>query len=264
MLLHPYDETTWDDQVLREPEALRVARATVGARQTLLAGFTTLRDLGTEGAGYADVGLKKAIAQGIIPGPRLVVATRAIVATGSYGPKGFAPNVDVPQGAQEADGIDGLTRVVRDQIRRGADWVKVYADYGYGPGGEAHPTFTLAEMNLITSLAHDSGRPAAAHATTAEGMRRAALARFDTIEHGNEGTPEVFALMAQHGVALCPTLAASEAIATYRGWRHGDPEPPALQTKRRTLKRHSMRALRCAAEATPAFSRMARTHVNSS
>jgi len=236
LLLHPYNEASWDDQVLKEPEALRVARATVNARKTLLAGFTTLRDLGTEGAGYADVGIKKAIAQGIIPGPRMFVVTRAIVATGTYGPKCFGPNIDVPQGAEEAGGVDDLTRVVRDQIRRGADWVKVYADYGYGPNGENEPTFTFDEMKLIVDIAHSSGRSTAAHASTAEGMRRAALAGFTTIEHGNDGTPEVFALMAKQHVAYCPTLAASEAIATYRGWKRGDPEPASLKKKRQTFR----------------------------
>jgi imidazolonepropionase-like amidohydrolase len=236
VLLHPYNEATWDDQVLKEPEALRVARATVSARDTLLAGFTTLRDLGTEGAGYADVGIKKAISQGIIPGPRMYVVTRAIVATGTYGPKGFGPDIDVPQGAQEADGFDELTRVVRDQIRRGADWVKVYADYGYGPSGEAQPTFTLDELKLIVEVARSGARPTVAHASTPEGMRRAALAGFNTIEHGNDGTPEVFALMAKHDVAFCPTLAASEAVAKYRGWNGSDPEPAGLKKKRQTFR----------------------------
>ena len=138
VLLHPYSETLWNDQVAREPLSLRVARATNHLRNELMAGFTTIRDLGTEGAGYADVGLKQAVNQGIIPGPRMLVATRAIVATGSYGPKGYAPEWNVPQGAEEADGVDGLTRVVREQIGKGADWVKVYADYRWGAGGACH------------------------------------------------------------------------------------------------------------------------------
>lgn len=145
VLLHPYDETSWNDQVLRESLALRTARAVNHLKATLDAGFTMLRDLGTEGADYADVGLKEAVDQGIIPGPRLFVATKAIVATGSYGPKGFGAEIGVPQGAEEADGIDGVTRVVRDQIGHGADWVKIYADYRWGPRGEARPTFTAAE-----------------------------------------------------------------------------------------------------------------------
>jgi len=237
LLLHPYNETSWDDQVLHEPLALRVARATVHAKNTLLAGFTTVRDLGTEGAGYADVGLKRAIEQGIIPGPRMLVVTRAIVATGSYGPKGFNAEFDVPQGAEEADGIDGLTRVVRDQIGKGADWVKVYADYRWGPNGETRPTFTVEELTRIVEVARSSGRPVVAHASTAEGMRRATLAGVETIEHGDAGTPEVFRLMAQRGVALCPTVAAGDAILQYRGWRRGvDADPPRVREKRASLK----------------------------
>jgi imidazolonepropionase-like amidohydrolase len=235
LLLHPYNETPWDDQVLREPLALRVARATNHARATLLAGFTTVRDLGTEGAGYADVGLKQAIEQGIIPGPRMLVVTRAIVATGSYGPKGFDPAFRVPQGAEEASGTDELTRVVRDQIGKGADWIKVYADYRWGPGGEARPTFTVDELRTVVDVARSSGRPVVAHASTAEGMRRAILAGVETVEHGDEGTPEVFRLMAQHGTALCPTIAAGDAILRYRGWKPGDAEPPRIKEKRQSF-----------------------------
>jgi imidazolonepropionase-like amidohydrolase len=236
LLLHPYDETSWNDQVLREPLALRVARATVAARATLWAGITTERDLGTEGTGYADVGLKQAIAQGIIPGPRLLASTRAIVTTGSYGPRG-APEWTLPLGAEEADGHDDLIRVVRDQIGRGADWVKVYADYRWGPRGEAEPTFTLDELKLVVEVAASSGRPVSAHAATPEGMRRATLAGVATIEHGDGGTPEVFRLMAERGVGLCPTLAASDAVARYAGWRKGvDPEPARITAKRQSFR----------------------------
>ena len=212
VLLHPYSETSWNDQVAREALSLRVARATNHLRNTLLAGFTTIRDLGTEGAGYADVGLKQAVQQGIIPGPRMLVVTRAIVATGSYGPKGYAPEWEVPQGAEEADGVDGLTRTVRSQIGKGADWIKVYADYRWGTQGAA-PTFSLEELKLIVETARSSGRAVAAHATTPEGMRRATLAGVETIEHGDGGTPEVFRLMKERGVALCPTLAIAGANA---------------------------------------------------
>lgn len=205
VLLHPYSETPWNDQVAREHLSLRVARATNHLRNTLLAGFTTIRDLGTEGADYADVGLKQAVEQGIIPGPRMFVTTRAIVATGSYGPKGYATEWHVPQGAEEADGVDSLTRVVRSQIGKGADWIKVYADYRWGKQGAA-PTFTLAELKLIVEVAKSANVPVAAHSTTAEGMRRATLAGVETIEHGDDGTPEVFRLMKEHNVALCPTL----------------------------------------------------------
>ena len=220
LLLHPYNETSWDDQVLHEALSLRVARATNHARATLMAGFTTVRDLGTEGAGYADVGIKQAIDQGIIPGPRMIVTTRAIVATGSYGPKGF-PEADIPQGAEEADGIDGLTRAVRSQIGKGADWIKVYADYRWGPNGESRPTFTVEELTHIVEVARSSGRAVVAHASTAEGMRRATLAGVETIDHGDGGTPEVFRHIAEKGVALCPTVAAGDAILPYRRWRRG-------------------------------------------
>ncbi|HXD32384.1 MAG TPA: amidohydrolase family protein [Pyrinomonadaceae bacterium] len=212
VLLHPYTETVWNDQVAHESLSLRVARATNHLRSTLMAGFTTIRDLGTEGAGYADVGLKQAVQQGIIPGPRMFVVTRAIVATGSYGPKGYASEWHVPQGAEEADGIDSLTRVVRDQIGHGADWIKVYADYRWGTQGAA-PTFSLEELKLIVETARSANVPVSAHATTAEGMRRATLAGVETIEHGDGGTPEVFRLMKEHNVALCPTLAIAGANA---------------------------------------------------
>jgi imidazolonepropionase-like amidohydrolase len=236
LFLHPYNETPWNDQVLREPLAYRTARAVVHAERTLRAGITTLRDLGTEGAGYADVALKRAIDEGLVPGPRLLVSGRAIVATGSYGPKGFDPAFAVPQGAEEADGPEGVARVTRDQIGKGAEVVKVYADYRWGPGGEARPTFSLEELTRIVETARSSGRPVAAHASTPEGMRRAVLAGVETIEHGDEGTPEVYTLMAERGVALCPTIAAPEAIAAYAGWRKGvDPEPARLAAKRESF-----------------------------
>ena len=204
ILLHPYSETVWNDQVAREALSLRVARATNHLRNELMAGFTTLRDLGTEGAGYADVGLKQAVNQGIIPGPRLLVTTRAIVASGSYGPKGYAPEWNVPQGAEEADGTDSLTRIVRDQIGKGADWIKVYADYRWGAGGAAHPTFTLEELKLAVEVAKSAGIPVAAHSSSTEGSRRAILAGVETIEHGDGLTPELFRLMKERGVALVP------------------------------------------------------------
>ena len=222
ILLHPYSETVWNDQVAREALSLRVARATNHLRSTLMAGFTTLRDLGTEGAGYADVGLKQAVNQGIIPGPRLVVATRAIVATGSYGPKGFAPEWNVPQGAEEADGADSLTRVVREQIGKGADWVKVYADYRWGAGGAAHATFTLEELKLAVEVAKSAGIPVSAHSTSTEGARRAILAGVETIEHGDGLTPELLRLMKERGVALCPTLAVAS--------------PATIENKKRVFK----------------------------
>ncbi len=236
LFLHPYNETPWNEQVLNESLAERTARATVHARQTLAAGFTTVRDLGTEGAGYADLGLKRAIEKGIIPGPRLLIATRAIVATGSYGPK-FASEVDLPQGAQEASGVEECIRVTREQIGKGADVVKVYADYRWGEGEPARPTFSQEELNAIVQTARSAGRPTVAHASTPEGMRRALNAGVETIEHGDEGTLEVFRLMKQKGVAFCPTVAAGDAISRYRGWTKGSgPEPPRLVQKRASMK----------------------------
>jgi imidazolonepropionase-like amidohydrolase len=216
LLLHPYEERPWTEQVLHDPESLRVARAVVAAKRTLEAGFTTVRDLGTEGAGEADVGLRRAIAEGVIPGPRIVCVTRAIVARGTYGPTGFHSGCCVPQGAEEVDGPESILRVTRMQIARGADWIKVYADYRFGPANDARPTFSQDELVLIVRVASDAGVPVAAHATTAEGMRRATLAGVDTIEHGNAGTREVFDLMAERGIAYVPTLAAYEALERIR------------------------------------------------
>jgi imidazolonepropionase-like amidohydrolase len=236
VLLHPYNETPWNDQVEHEPQALRIARATQALKATLDAGFTTIRDLGTEGAGYADVGLRQAVQQGIIPGPRMQVATRAIVATGTYGPKGFPAEWTVPQGAEEADGND-LIRVVRDQAGKGADWIKIYGDYRSGPRGETLPTFSQEEMNTIVATARSIGRPVAVHASTPEGMRRAILAGAETIEHGDGGTKEIFRLMAERNVALCPTLAAGDATSQYAGWKKGvDPEPAGIGRKRESFK----------------------------
>jgi imidazolonepropionase-like amidohydrolase len=236
LFLHPYNETSWDDQVLHEPLALRTARAVAQAKATLLAGFTSERDLGTEGAGYADVGLKAAIDQGIVPGPRLNVATRAIVALGAYGPKGFEPGVAIPQGAEEVSGVDSIVAAVRRQIAGGADWVKLYADYRWRPGEESRATLSLEEMKAAVAAAHDAGRPAAVHAATAEGMRREVAAGVDTIEHGYGGTPEIFAGMAKKGIALCTTLAASDATSRYRGWNGSEPAPAAVQLNRKSFQ----------------------------
>jgi imidazolonepropionase-like amidohydrolase len=236
ILLHPYNETPWNDQVAHEGLGLRVARAVNHLRATLMAGFTTVRDLGTEGAGYADVELRQAVNQGIVPGPRILASTRAIVATGSYAPKGFALEWRVPQGGEEADGVDSLARVVRDQIGHGADWIKLYGDYRWGAGPGARPTFSLEEMKLAVETAKSAGVPVSVHATTPEGMRRAVLGGAETVEHGDDGTPEIFKLMAEHHVALCPTLAASEAVAQYAGWKKGQPEPRGIERKRASFK----------------------------
>jgi imidazolonepropionase-like amidohydrolase len=237
LFLHPYNETLWDDQVLHEPLALRTARAVVQAERTLDAGFTTERDLGTEGAGFADVGLKQAIDQGIVPGPRLLVSTKAIVARGAYGPKGYEPGVPIPQGAQEVAGVDETIRAVRDQVAAGADIVKFYADYHWGKGEPSRPTLSQAELDAGVAAAHEAGRLVAVHATTAEGMMRAVRAGADTIEHGYGGTAEVFKAMAARHIALCPTLGASEAYARYfQHWNGQEPAPETVQENRRSFQ----------------------------
>ena len=237
LFLHPYNETSWDDQVLKESRAERTARAVNHSKATLMAGFTTVRDLGTEGAMYDDAGLKKAIEKGVIPGPRMIVATRAIVAKGTYGPKSDNPDVELPQGAEEVAGLEELSKAIRSQIGHGADLIKIYADYRYGPNGETQPTFSDIELTWIVSNTVSSGRKTVAHATTAEGMKRAVNASVSTIEHGDNGTEEVFKLMKEKGVALCPTLAAGDAVEQYKGWRKGiDPEPARIVNKRKTFQ----------------------------
>ncbi len=237
LFLHPYNETSWDDQVLKESRAERTARAVNHAKATLLAGFTTVRDLGTEGAMFDDAGLKKAIEKGVIPGPRMIVATRAIIAKGAYGPKSESPDVDLPQGAEEVAGLEELSKAIRSQIGHGADVIKVYADYRYGPGGETQPTFSDIELGWLVGNTVSSGRKAVAHAASPEGMKRAINAGVATIEHGDNGTPEVFKLMKEKGVALCPTLAAGDAIEQYRGWKKGtDPEPARITNKKKTFQ----------------------------
>lgn len=233
ILLHPYNETSWNDQVLKESVAERSARAVNHLKASLMAGITTMRDLGSEGAGYADVGLKQAVEKGVVPGPRLLVAGKAIVATGSYGPKGFQEGVTVPLGAETADGFDDLIKVTRDQIGNGADFIKVYADYRWGPTGTAEATFTVAELKTIVEIAESSGRYVVAHASSKEGMLRAVEAGVETIEHGDGGSPEIFKLMKENHVAFCPTLAAGDAITQYRGWKKGeDPDPERIIQKK--------------------------------
>ncbi len=246
IFLHPYNETLWNDQVLKEPLAYRTVEAVVHAKATLMAGFTLLRDLGTEGAGASDVAVKRAIDEGLIPGPRLICVTKAIVATASYGPgpRGFAEDVHLPGGAQEASGIPEVIKAVREQIGLGADWIKVYADYGRGPGGKQMPTFSVEELRALVQEAHSAGRPVAAHASTAEGMARAVEAGVDTIEHGTHGSEEVFEQMAAKGTAYLPTLTAVESIAEYfRGYKPGKSEPTsdmkdAMRAFQFALKHH--------------------------
>jgi len=237
LFLHPYNEVSWNDQVLKESRAERTARAVNHARTTIMAGFTTVRDLGTEGALYDDAGLKKAIEKGIIPGPRMIIATRAIVAKGSYAPRSENPEVELPQGAAEVGGKEELEKEVRTQISKGADLIKIYADYRWGKNGESAPTFTTEELAAAVAIARSSGRQVVVHATTKEGMRRSIAAGVATIEHGDEGTEEIFKLMKEKNIALCPTLAAGDALAQYGGWKKGiEPEPLRINAKKKTFQ----------------------------
>ena len=237
LFLHPYNEISWNDQVLKESRAERTARAVMHAQATLMAGFTTMRDLGTEGAMYDDAGLKTAIEKNIIPGPRLIVATRAIVAKGTYGPNYENADVNLPQGAAEVSGMEDMANEVYTQIRKGADVIKLYADYGWGNEEQPMPTFSIEQIALAAGIARSSGRKTAAHATTKEGMRRAIMGGVNTIEHGNYGDDEIFKLMKEKGVALCPTLAAYEATQQYKGWKKGiDTEPLQITEKKKSFQ----------------------------
>jgi imidazolonepropionase-like amidohydrolase len=236
LFLYPYNITDWDTQVLKETDALRTIRASVHAKNTLMAGFTSVRDLGTEGAGYADVSLKKAILDKIIEGPRMLVAGRAIVSTGSYGPKGYDNDQKIMLGAEPADGNE-LVRVVRDQIWQGADFIKIYADYRWGLMGEDRPTFTLDELKLIHEVTTSSGRVMVCHAKSKEAMRRSILAGAVTIEHGDFLDEEIGKLMKEHQVIFMPTIAAVDKITQYRGWKKGiDPDPENVVRKKLSFK----------------------------
>ena len=236
LLLYPYNITDWDTQVLKESDSYRTARATVHAKNTLMAGFTTARDLGTEGAGYSDVALKKAINEGVIIGPRLLVAGRAIVSTGSYGPKGYDTDMTIMLGAEPADGND-LIRVVRDQIGKGADFIKIYADYRWGRDEEDRPSFTLDELKLINEVTRSSGRVMVCHAKSKEAIMRAVLAGAETIEHGDFIDLETGKLMKEHNVTYIPTIAAVDVISQYRGWVKGKtPEPERVTIKKKSFK----------------------------
>jgi len=237
LFLHPYNEVSWNDQVLKESRAERTARAVTHAEATLMAGFTTVRDLGTEGAMYDDAGLKRAIEKGVVPGPRMIVATRAIVAKGTYGPKPESPDIEFHQGAAEVAGVENMTDEVRTQISKGADVIKVYADYRWGQNGEAMPTFTQEEIATAVAVAKSGGREVVVHSSTPEGMRRSILAGVSTIEHGDDGTSDIFRLMKEKGVALCPTLAAGDAILQYHGWKKGaDPDPISITSKKKSFQ----------------------------
>lgn len=237
LLLHPYNETDWNDQVLKESPVERAIRGTVHAKNTLMAGVTTTRDLGAEGAGYTDVYLKKTIDEGIIPGPRMLVAGPAIVATGAYGPKGFHDGVTVPLGAEAVSGVPEAITTVRRQMGNGADFIKIYADYRWTPGAISQPTFLQEEIDAMVATATSAGKYVVAHASTPEGIKRAINGGVETIEHGDGATLELFKLMKEKGIGFCPTLAAGDAIAQYRGWNKGkEQEPERIKKKRASFK----------------------------
>jgi imidazolonepropionase-like amidohydrolase len=239
IFLHPYNETLWDDQVLKEPLPYRTIEAVNHVRDTLMAGFTALRDLGTEGAGYADVDVQRAINEGLIPGPHLFVATRATVAKDCYGPgpMGFREDIALPQGGIAVAGVPEMIAAVRDQAGHGADWIKIYADYHCGKSHGAVPTFTQEELNAGVEAAHSLGLPVSVHSTTAEGMRRAILAGVNTIEHGFNGTREVFRMMAKRHIAYLPTLEAVVAYAEYfQHWKMGDPPTDGMRASQHAFK----------------------------
>jgi imidazolonepropionase-like amidohydrolase len=214
VLLRPYDEMSWDDQVRNESDELRSERALQHGLATLRAGFTVIRDLGTEGAGFADVAIAKTL-QEERRGPLLIPSTRAIVLRGCYGPDPEDPTTK--KGAQAVAGGDEIRQAVREQAKGGALWIKVYADYRHGKSGPVAPTFSLEELQVLCAEAAALKLPVAAHATTDEGIRRAVTAGVRTIEHGTGASAETLALMKEKGVALCPCLAANEAIVKYSG-----------------------------------------------
>lgn len=216
------------DQILRESIPYRTLRAAQSCRQSLLNGFTTIRDLGTEGAGYADADLKKAINKGIIPGPRMFIATLAINTTGHYlvAEKDFAWELQMPKGLQEITGADEARKAAREQIAHGADWVKIYADRGYYklPNGEYHslPNFTLEEINAIADETRKSRKQLAAHAVTPDGVLYSIKAGARSIEHGYGMNDSCLALMAQQQVFWCPTIYVNEFVAEGR-FKTGSP-----------------------------------------
>ena len=200
----------YDANILNAPLALRAARATVAARRALEQGFTTLRDVETEGAGYGDVGIKQAINLGYIPGPRLFVSTRAISTTGGYQLEGYAPELDMPKGAQIADGPVEARKAAREQLDHGADWIKVYMTHRswVGKNGElvAQPTFTVEELRAIVDETHGWGKKVACHAYSGIGLHRALDGGCDSIEHGLDLDDAAIAQMLKQGTWYVPTL----------------------------------------------------------
>ena len=211
----------YDANILKAPLALRAARATVAARRALEQGFTTLRDVETEGAGYGDVGIKQAIAGGYIPGPRLFVSTRAISSTGGYPLEGYAPELDMPKGAQIIDGAVEARKAAREQLDHGADWIKVYMTHRswVGKNGElvSQPTLTVEELRAIVDEAHGWGKKVACHAYSGIGLRRALDGGCDSIEHGLDLDDAAISQMLKQGTWYVPTIAAY-----YTDWAPAD------------------------------------------
>jgi imidazolonepropionase-like amidohydrolase len=210
----------YDEQLLKQSPEYRTILATVNARRALSWGFTSIRDVETEGAGYADVDVKNAIERGIIPGPRMQVATRALDVTGAYPLIGYAPAIVVPKGVQEVDGPDGARRAVREQIYHGADWIKVYSDRSYRvlPNGvlDDIPTFTLEELRAIVDEAHRERHKVASHAMALQGVHNSVAAGVDSIEHGNYIADDDLRTMAQKGIYYVPTIYVGEYVAEGR------------------------------------------------
>jgi len=210
----------YDEQLLKQSPEYRTILATVNARRALEYGFTTIRDLETEGAGYADVDVKKAIENGVIPGPRMQVATRALDVTGGYPLLGYAPNVEVPHGVQVVDGAEAGRKAVREQIMYGADWIKVYSDRSYRLRDDGVlddiPTFTLDELKAIVDEAHRERHKVASHAMALNGVHNSVEAGVDSIEHGNYISDEDLKTMAARGIYYVPTIYVGEYVAQGR------------------------------------------------
>ena len=211
----------YDVQLFRESLPYRALRASRAVKIALDHGFTTMRDVETEGAMYTDVDIKRAINNGVIPGPRMVVATRAMSVTGGYGPSGYSPEVAYPMGVQIVDGVEGGRKAVREQIGHGADWIKVYADRSYFVQKDGTlssiPTFTLEELKAIVDEAHRLRHKVASHAMARPGIENSLLAGVDTIEHGIAIPDDLLDMMVARGTFLCPTLTVTEYVAPGRG-----------------------------------------------
>src|SRR5438128_2461342 len=210
----------YDKQLFRESLPYRALRATKALKIALDHGFTTIRDVETEGAMYTDVDLKRAINNGVIAGPRMVVSTRAMSVTGGYGPSGYSPEVTYPRGVQIVDGVENARKAVREQIGNGADWIKVYADRSYFVAKDGSlssiPTFTLDEMKAIVDEAHRLRHKVAAHAMARPGIENALIAGVDSIEHGVAIPDDLIDMMVAKGTYLCPTLTVTEYVAPGR------------------------------------------------